>query len=142
MVLLVISGLIARTAGPSSAVFMVPSKQTWPGGWTQFFLNGTLDDLWPSTLTASHIGDQSCTDADIATKNPYCVAGGFQALQQWSSTLDFASGGRAKIGPLLHMNELDSLMQQTMQGYIRQPSRAARYKDTWAQATHSATAAI
>ncbi|OJJ45429.1 hypothetical protein ASPZODRAFT_144060 [Penicilliopsis zonata CBS 506.65] len=136
--LLVLAGIIAVAAGPSSAVLMVPVSRTWSGGWTAFYLNGTDQDLWPTNVTGSAAGGQSCTTVAGLT-DPYCIAGGYSALQQWATTLDFVPGGGTANGPLFHMDVTDQLMQQTMIGYIRQPGSNL---DTWAQATHSATAVV
>jgi hypothetical protein len=135
--LLLLAGLIALTAGPSSAVLMVPSQQAWSGGWTQFFLNGTGEDLWPTVLAKDHTGSDTCKDAEAAVSDPSCIAGEFLALKQWSSTLGFVPGN-VKIGPLFHIKALDGLIL----GYIRQSRGLEMYKETWAQATHSATAVV
>jgi hypothetical protein len=51
------AGLIAVSAGPSSAILMIlPQTRTWSTGSVSFHLAGTADQLWPATLTAFHIG--------------------------------------------------------------------------------------
>jgi hypothetical protein len=43
LVLILVSGFLAATAGPAVAVLLIPREHTWPAGGTTFWLNGTSD---------------------------------------------------------------------------------------------------
>lgn len=79
----VLSGLLAATVGPASAILMLPRitvsmanklrasvcptliwYQPWPEFSTHFWLNGTTDDFWPGTLTKKNL-----------IPNDRCIAG-------------------------------------------------------------------
>ncbi|KAM0797049.1 hypothetical protein BDR22DRAFT_489094 [Usnea florida] len=52
-------GLITTTAGPASAVLMLP-RPTWHYFTTEIWLNGTADVFWPTALTSDHVGGARC----------------------------------------------------------------------------------
>jgi hypothetical protein len=81
---LVLAGLTAVLAGPASAVLLVPKSQTWPGGGTPFFLNGSSNQFWPDDLSGDiselhqYCGNGNSTDLGI------CPGGGFYSLwEHW-----------------------------------------------------------
>jgi hypothetical protein len=74
--LLVTGALLAVSVGPSSAIAMRPRIDNWPAGGTDFYLNTTLDQIWPSSLDASDILD-SCHNV---TLNTDCISAGWEAL--------------------------------------------------------------
>ena len=78
--LLVISGLLAATVGPSSAILLIPRTQDWHAGSAQVFLSGSADELWPTTLSSSNL-DSACTSPN-GTDYAMCPSGGFTSL--WS----------------------------------------------------------
>lgn len=57
---LFVVGLIANTAGPSSALLMLPTSGAWPGGGTPFYLIGNYSSLWPSYLGKDSVGGSAC----------------------------------------------------------------------------------
>ncbi|KAK7177764.1 hypothetical protein PSPO01_16185 [Paraphaeosphaeria sporulosa] len=86
--LVVVSGLIAVTAGPSVAVLIIPREQTWAAGGATYFINGTSSDLWPTRVGLEHYYKPQagvdewkarCTESDAWT-NALCPAGGYLAL--------------------------------------------------------------
>lgn len=64
--LLVTGALLAISVGPSSAIAMRPRIDNWPAGGTDFYLNATLDQIWPSSLNALDILD-SCGNITLST---------------------------------------------------------------------------
>jgi hypothetical protein len=46
-----LAGIIAATAGPASAILMIPREQNWDAGGSNFFLRGSASDIWPNNLT-------------------------------------------------------------------------------------------
>ena len=76
---------LALLAGPSAAMLLIPNEYTdWPGGGATFSVSGTNATLWPSTLTAEHIGGPHCM-------NPSSELVGIQQLNMsscnWSGYL-------------------------------------------------------
>jgi len=62
----VVCGGVAATAGPSSAMLMIPRLESeWPCEGTDFWMKGSPEDLWPSILKDSSFGGENsdCTDA-------------------------------------------------------------------------------
>lgn len=50
LALLLVSGFIATTAGPSSATLLVPKSQPFPGGSTDYYLPASTDSFWSIDL--------------------------------------------------------------------------------------------
>lgn len=55
LAMVTICGLIAATAGPSSAVLLIPRQTSWHSGSTYFYINGTFQDVWPDQVDAKKI---------------------------------------------------------------------------------------
>lgn len=93
--LVVLAGFIAVTAGPAVAVLLIPREHTWPAGGTKYWINGSSEDLWPSTLNIKHympglgagIYGASCSSSNAYT-NALCPAGGYMALASRFSSSD------------------------------------------------------
>ncbi|ERF74501.1 hypothetical protein EPUS_03939 [Endocarpon pusillum Z07020] len=62
-VIVIFTGL-GVTVGPASATAVRPTLGDWPGGGTSFWLNATAEDLWPSTLSPSLAGNETCTSLE------------------------------------------------------------------------------
>ncbi|KAH7393791.1 hypothetical protein DE146DRAFT_757281 [Phaeosphaeria sp. MPI-PUGE-AT-0046c] len=94
--LLLVSGLIAATVGPAIAVLLVPREQTWPAGGTKYWINGTMEDLWPSQVGLEHYMPDngagkfgvSCSSTE-GYKNALCPAGGYYSLWNRYSSSDY-----------------------------------------------------
>ncbi|KKK20324.1 hypothetical protein P175DRAFT_0440547 [Aspergillus ochraceoroseus IBT 24754] len=78
--LIMIAGFVAALAGPASAVLLVPKDQDWEAGGTQFFLNGTESELWPSDLTGELSELRQFCSPDNSTSVGICPAAGFRSL--------------------------------------------------------------
>ncbi|KAL3466883.1 hypothetical protein BJX64DRAFT_301326 [Aspergillus heterothallicus] len=88
IIVIIISGIIAILAGPSSAVLLVPKSQDWSAGGTQFYLNGTENDFWPSSLAEDIPGLQNLCGGDNSTHLGICPGGGYHALWTHWGTLN------------------------------------------------------
>jgi hypothetical protein len=117
---LMLTGLIAITMGPSSALLMIPiMRSDWPGGGTKFWLVDNYDLLWPKSLGLESIGGLDCRHptAEIFTQR--------NALNMsrciWYSTPEIA---------------------QECQGLALQHCIMARDCDTWAISTSAMLALI
>jgi hypothetical protein len=84
--LLLASGLIAATAGPSCAVLLIPRQQGWVAGSSDFYLRGLAEDLYPSVMSASTEPESFCANAE-GTNYAVCPSGGFYSLWSYSSFL-------------------------------------------------------
>ncbi|KAL9615115.1 MAG: hypothetical protein Q9167_000433 [Letrouitia subvulpina] len=62
MAMIVLAVLLASTAGPSSAVLMIPRLGYWPAGSTHIWMNITSEGLWPSNVDGSLV-PASCSQA-------------------------------------------------------------------------------
>ena len=65
--------------GPASAVLFVPSLTWWNAGGTEFYLRGTADQLWPTSLTYNHTGGDDCLQ-NTSPEKVWCVNGGYLPL--------------------------------------------------------------
>lgn len=84
--LLLVSGLIAATAGPSCAVLLIPREQEWNAGGSKFYLRGLANELHPTFMSASIEPESFCADAE-GINYAVCPSGGFHALRAYSSFL-------------------------------------------------------
>ncbi|KAI9807873.1 MAG: hypothetical protein M1825_005179 [Sarcosagium campestre] len=134
IVLVIASIIIGTLSGPSSAILMIPAKKSWWAYGTSFFMKGSQDDLWPSRLTAQHLGGPNCGNAS-GLNDFKCINGGYTALYNHALSLRFPSQGRPS-GPY-SLLLLDQATKQVIHGGTR--SRGVS-RDTWAVGTHAATA--
>ena len=64
----VLGGVVGLTAGPASAVLMLPRSATWQQFSTMYWMNGTANDFWPDILKAEHLGEpQSCREGFVSS---------------------------------------------------------------------------
>ncbi|GAD99736.1 hypothetical protein PTT_07440 [Paecilomyces variotii No. 5] len=49
--------ILATTAGPSSAILMIPQVDPWPAGSTHFYINATPSEIWPDKVDTSTLRD-------------------------------------------------------------------------------------
>ena len=84
---LAVCGLIAATAGPASAVLLIPRiLSDYPSGGTDYYIPGDADALWPSQIGLEHYGTPNKTGngADCSSGNGWtsalCPSGGYLSL--------------------------------------------------------------
>lgn len=105
IILLLIGTVLALTVGPSSAIAMRPRLDNWPAGGTDFYLNATVDEIWPSIVDATSI-PSSCNNVTVDTT---CISRDWQfALDQllayWPKLTD-----RATMPESLQINSPESI---------------------------------
>lgn len=60
--------ILATTAGPSSAILMIPQVDPWPAGSTHFYINATPSDIWPDRVDTSTLRDvRSCRVINVSS---------------------------------------------------------------------------
>ncbi|KAI6090731.1 hypothetical protein F4821DRAFT_227723 [Hypoxylon rubiginosum] len=84
VLLLLTAGLIAVTAGPTSAVLMVPRQQDYYAGVTSFYLRGLTGDLQPSRLVSlESTMDGLCLNSSAINLST-CPSSGFYSLMAYA----------------------------------------------------------
>ena len=86
--LLLVSGVLATTVGPSSATLLIPREIVWPIGVSHFSINGSFQDIWPGRLDGSTV-PQNCS-----------------VLQATETSSPCPGGVWAQLAPLLDQSEL------------------------------------
>lgn len=74
LAMVIICGLISATAGPSSAVLLIPRQTHWYSGSTYFYVNGTFQDVWPDRVDARKIPKDCAVITSSSTVDPVCPA--------------------------------------------------------------------
>ena len=143
---LLVAGFLAITAGPASAMLMIPRHQAWAADNFNFYLNGTEDDFWPSPLTyedrVRDWGISNCRGS-TATRTAVFPAGGYHLL--WAhftaSTIHDVNNVVYDVNNLESKQskvDIDSPLEHvpthTVSGNIR-----GLTKETWMLTTHAAT---
>lgn len=82
LTMITICGLIAATAGPSSAVLLIPRQTWWPSEPTYFYVNGTFEDLWPDKIDAKRIPNDCAVISSSSAVDPVCPAADFLYLAE------------------------------------------------------------
>ncbi|CAM1510075.1 Fc.00g004100.m01.CDS01 [Cosmosporella sp. VM-42] len=95
--LLVMVGIIAAFAAPSVATLLIPRQQPWDAGGSEFYLRGTMEELFPATLSADPQNLYPECLGRNATKYGVCPSGGFEALSLYTLRLPKVLNG-ANIG--------------------------------------------
>lgn len=71
--------ILAVLIGPFSAVLMLPRSQSFLAGGTQYYINATVNEMWPNAVGAD-VEHEACTWSN-ATTYPVCPCGGYSALR-------------------------------------------------------------
>lgn len=105
VLLLVVGALLALTVGPSSAIVMRPRVDNWPAGGTDFYLNATVEEIWPSRIDASKI-PTTCNNITVGTT---CISRDwesviYQLLAYWPRMTD-----RSTMPESLQINSPESI---------------------------------
>ncbi|OBT65403.1 hypothetical protein VE03_06038 [Pseudogymnoascus sp. 23342-1-I1] len=122
---------VANSAGPESAILMIPPVQTIDRAGFDFFLNGTSDELWPSTLESQHIGGAVCINTDAAATDASCIGGGYPTIYN-----HFTAFTQQPQSSSFNFDTEDRLGQRTILGNIRNAWSGG--SETWTQSSHSA----
>ena len=88
LAIVIICGLIAATAGPSSAILLIPRITIIPSGSSYFFINGTIQDIWPNRIEAKNV-PEGCANIDwVNTVNPSCPSADWSPILSRILTFD------------------------------------------------------
>ena len=85
---LLLSGVLAATLGPATAVLLIPKEQDWDAGGSEIYIRGSPNSVWPSLVELSHSGQESLCALPNATDYPVCPSGGYRSMSpEQKSTL-------------------------------------------------------
>ena len=62
VILLTVDAFLGVSVGPSSANILKPRLDNWPAGGTDFWVNASTEELWPSVLTEDQVLESCATD--------------------------------------------------------------------------------
>lgn len=79
--ILVIAAALATTAGPATAVLMIPRSQQWAAGGSPFWIRGTPSDLWPLNMTYQSNNTERYCSYENATTYSVCPSGGYSSMR-------------------------------------------------------------
>jgi hypothetical protein len=96
---IVIAGIVATLAGPSSAVLLVPKSQDWRAGGTPFYLSGTEENFWPNNLAGDLSELQALCGNGSSAHLGVCPGGGYQSLWNHWGTLNSSTYQTESIRP-------------------------------------------
>ena len=83
---LVVSGLLAATIGPSLAVLLIPRVQDWDAGGSDIYLRGSSGDIWPDDIQFSASGNESICSLANATEYGVCPSSGYLSMLPYRTT--------------------------------------------------------
>lgn len=148
--LITLGGLIAITAGPASAVLMLPrpsvsannvinafqiqtneTKQNWHEFTTKFWLNGAADVYWPTKLTSDHTGGLDCAGIEgiDSLGGDQCINRGVPFLESFYAYYTRLAGSYEVFTP-------ESAFPRILQAIPRVDGQSA---EAWSVAPHAAT---
>ncbi|KAK5091217.1 hypothetical protein LTR05_001398 [Lithohypha guttulata] len=81
--IIVLGGLIAVFAGPSTAILLVPREQPWPAGGTTIYLPGPADHWWPTYINNTKLALLDGCAHSNSSGHPLCPKAAFPAI--WGS---------------------------------------------------------
>jgi len=90
--MITICGLIAATAGPSSALLLIPRQAIWHSGSTYFYINGTFQDVWPDQVDAKKIPKECAVFNSTGIADSVCPAADWFKLSAGISTITSYEG--------------------------------------------------
>jgi hypothetical protein len=131
--IVIVSGLIAVTAGPAAAVLMIPRRIEHPVGGSVFWLSGSDEELWPTTLSADSYSTSHCSPEKTLT-DWACPGYGLASLLSHYSTW------------WNHMYQDMAYDFQLNDGFLRKVmyvhSASIPSRDTWVYTAHAASALL
>ena len=84
--MLLFSGLLAATAGPSTAVLLIPKDQAWVAGSSDMYIRGSPDEVWPGRLEFVSSGFEPFCSFPNATGYSSCPSGGYLSMLRYRTT--------------------------------------------------------
>ena len=107
-----LAGALAVFIGPASAVLLLPRVQTIKAGETQYYLNGTADQFWPSVVTSS--SEYMACVLPNSTRYAVCPSGGYYSLRSdwlkfnYTNQLDSYIGGSRHAHQRFYATQLEA----------------------------------
>ncbi|KAH7184831.1 uncharacterized protein B0J16DRAFT_398325, partial [Fusarium flagelliforme] len=129
--LLIISGILAVLAGPTTAVLMIPREIEWKAGGANFYLNGTKEEMWPNFLDVPTV---NCSGYSWLN-NSRCLANGYQSIHQTFIN----RRGRSQEGRVA-LQISDGDLYKTVHARVREST--TYIVETWACTAHVPTAIL
>ncbi|KAJ4127883.1 hypothetical protein NW768_008163 [Fusarium equiseti] len=123
--LLILSGLLAVLAGPTTAVLMIPRELEWKAGGVNFYLNGTREEMWPNYLGAPTV---NCSGSNWLN-NTRCLANGYHSIYE-----TFSNRRGSSQGGLIALQFADGDLSKTVHARVRESS--TYIVETWAYTAH------
>ena len=84
--ILILSGLLAVTIGPSTAVLLIPKDQDWNAGGSDIYLRGSPEEVWPSQVGFSPLGVEPFCSSPNAINYAVCPSGGYLSMLPYRTT--------------------------------------------------------
>ena len=80
LLLFVLCGVIAATAGPSSATLLIPRELLWSRPSTYTAINATFEETWPNQLDPQHVSPECFLQSESTTET-LCPATSWQGIR-------------------------------------------------------------
>lgn len=155
--IILLSGIIASTAGPATAVLLIPRTISFPVGYSDYYINGTADHLWPTYIgldkylpnyTNAH-GEAIDCASNYGYTSAVCPSGGYLSLLNHFSAGTMGNRGgiattssqtpgifaQSVRGGILVQSPRGQVAPQTLSGLVRNED----ISETYSYATHGAT---
>ncbi len=152
------SAIIASTAGPATAVLVIPRVVSFPAGYTTYYINGTRGDLWPDYMEMSKYlpnytnayGESIDCSSVYGYTSAVCPSGGYTSLLNHFSSGTFHNRAGVPITPphgttifaqsvrggILIQSPRGQVAAQTLSGQVR----GEDITETFSYGSHGATA--
>ncbi|MCJ1389676.1 hypothetical protein MMC18_002533 [Xylographa bjoerkii] len=85
--ILILSGLLAATVGPSTAVLIIPRDQDWSAGGSEIYIRGSSDEVWPTQVDYTLSGAEPFCSFPNATDYGVCPSGGYLSMLPFRTTV-------------------------------------------------------
>ena len=92
--LVLICGIIAATAGPSSAVLLIPRQVLWSVESSHVLINGTFQDIWPDYMDPLQVPPE-CTHVAANSQEGNILCPG----SDWQNIMTTLEDTEASLGP-------------------------------------------
>lgn len=102
--------ILGVSVGPSTAVLMRPRLDNWPSGGSTFYIGATVDDLIPTTISASSSLSHCLED----TGDPACPYGDWASIAQGYLSFDKALAPLGDMPLILNLASTYSIPQMSL----------------------------
>ena len=81
LLLMIVTGILAATSGPSSATLLIPREQLWELSPSYSVINATLQQIWPAKLDGQSLPEEYLV-LNESSSNPICLASSWQGIHE------------------------------------------------------------